>query len=221
MDKLLNKPMSLIPSYEYPSESWGNRLAQTFNRTTESEYAEPVLDLVKAMQSIESMAVRLTSNPEHRDEYFAPPLPKTLDPSLAAEYQDYFRLLYFVNKEVGKYVVTRYFPSGAGPFGWNNLWKHPQPSKEVSPSKSWQCEAVDVVLELARRGDLSKLRQCSMCERWFYANAKHQSFCTANCRVRRFAKSPEVKQKRRRYMARYRQQLRLRAVKARSRRRRK
>lgn len=52
---------------------------------------------------------------------------------------------------------------------------------------------------------IENFRQCKECDRWFFALAEHQSYCTDSCRKRHASQSDEFKEKRRLYMLRYRQ----------------
>jgi len=65
----------------------------------------------------------------------------------------------------------------------------------------WERWAVGTLLNLAKKPEgLSRLRRCSECSHWFYANRPHQQFCGEPCRRRHTAQSPEFKEKRAAYM---------------------
>jgi len=65
----------------------------------------------------------------------------------------------------------------------------------------WERWAVGKLLNLARKpGQLSRLRRCSECLQWFYANRPHQQFCGVSCRRRHTAQDPEFKERRATYM---------------------
>ena len=67
-----------------------------------------------------------------------------------------------------------------------------------------------VILNLAmqdRSGGVwfSPLRQCDHCHNWSLQPRSRQRFCTRRCRQAHHSQSPEFKEKRRKYMAKYRQ----------------
>lgn len=65
----------------------------------------------------------------------------------------------------------------------------------------WERRQVGLLISLAKKpGELSRLRRCSECSQWFYANRSHQQFCGESCRRRHTAQDPEFKEKRARYM---------------------
>lgn len=65
--------------------------------------------------------------------------------------------------------------------------------------------ALQLILELARAGYLNRLRRCSCCNKWLYAQFRHQNYCSTRCQQKHYAQSPEWKVKRRNYMRAYRQ----------------
>lgn len=67
--------------------------------------------------------------------------------------------------------------------------------------------ALQTILDLFRAGYGNRLRRCSRCSEWFYAKVAHQSFCSIKCQQKLYAQSPKWKEKRRKYMQRYRQQM--------------
>jgi hypothetical protein len=52
--------------------------------------------------------------------------------------------------------------------------------------------------------ELDRFRRCDECGRWFFAVTAHQRYCSEKCRSRHISHSAEFKEKRRRYMKRYR-----------------
>jgi hypothetical protein len=61
-------------------------------------------------------------------------------------------------------------------------------------------------LNLASAGLIHRLRRCRQCTRWFYARVEDHFCCSAQCRERHFRTTPEGKEKRKKYMQRYRAQ---------------
>jgi len=66
--------------------------------------------------------------------------------------------------------------------------------------------AVQLILDFARAGQLSRLRRCSRCQKWFFAGFRHQTFCSTPCQQKHYTHSDEWRAKRREYMRGYRQQ---------------
>jgi hypothetical protein len=65
----------------------------------------------------------------------------------------------------------------------------------------WEHAILRVLLDrINYPGELSRIRRCSDCQNWFYAATSHQRFCGEACRRRYTARSPQFKEKRRRYM---------------------
>lgn len=66
--------------------------------------------------------------------------------------------------------------------------------------------ALQLILDFARAGQLNRLRRCNCCQRWLFAKFKHQNFCSTKCQQKHYSQSPEWKEKRRDYMRSYREQ---------------
>lgn len=66
--------------------------------------------------------------------------------------------------------------------------------------------AVWVLVNALTTGSIDRFRSCSECDRWFYALAEHQRYCSDTCRKKYASRSTEFKTKRRNYMRTYRQQ---------------
>jgi len=65
----------------------------------------------------------------------------------------------------------------------------------------WETWAVGTLLDVAKKpGELSRFRQCSECQQWFYAIRAHQQFCAESHRRRHTAQDPAFKEKRAIYM---------------------
>lgn len=56
------------------------------------------------------------------------------------------------------------------------------------------------LIRYMRTGGLWRLRQCKSCQKWLFAMAQHQQFCSAACRMRYIANSDDFREKRARYM---------------------
>jgi hypothetical protein len=64
-------------------------------------------------------------------------------------------------------------------------------------------DAVSYVLDLAPKGYVQRVRQCSECEKWFYARVKDQRFCSQRCQQKFHTTSEKGKARRREYMREY------------------
>lgn len=64
----------------------------------------------------------------------------------------------------------------------------------------WEPLLVSHLLKAVDKGEISRFRRCSECQKWFYAIRGHQHFCGDVCRRKHEAQSPAFKEKRARYM---------------------
>jgi hypothetical protein len=62
--------------------------------------------------------------------------------------------------------------------------------------------AIQIVLELATSGDLTRVRQCR-CNRWFLATTTKKVVCSDACRFNKYRERDEFKEQRRKYMREY------------------
>jgi hypothetical protein len=67
---------------------------------------------------------------------------------------------------------------------------------------AWRC--LETLVECANRGELGKFRECPMCKRWFFARTLDHKCCTARCRQRLYASTPEGRKKRAEDMRKFR-----------------
>ena len=66
---------------------------------------------------------------------------------------------------------------------------------------------LDMIVDLARVGHLSRLRRCNHCRKWLYAKFRHQVFCLQKCQQKNYTETEAFKAHRREYMnRRYREQ---------------
>jgi hypothetical protein len=68
----------------------------------------------------------------------------------------------------------------------------------------WENCFVNWALNLRASGDISLIRSCRNCRKWFYAITNHQAFCRGRCRQQHHSKDKSFKDQRRLYMRRYR-----------------
>jgi hypothetical protein len=67
-----------------------------------------------------------------------------------------------------------------------------------------EADVVLRILNLAAASDLDRVAQCEHCLKWLYAERSHKRFCSAECRLAEYAKSPKLKNYRKLYMRRHR-----------------
>lgn len=60
------------------------------------------------------------------------------------------------------------------------------------------------ILNLAAASEIERLKQCRSCSKWFYAERSHQRFCSEDCRLASYTRSPKYKNYRKQYMRRRR-----------------
>jgi hypothetical protein len=104
------------------------------------------------------------------------------------------------------------------PYVWHNslgrwmvIWR----TQSRTPRKTYRLRpgvldmddgaAIQLILDLARAGYLTRLRRCQCCRKWLYARFKHQGYCSTKCQQKHYSQSPDWKAKRRDYMRKYRQ----------------
>jgi hypothetical protein len=110
-----------------------------------------------------------------------------------------------------KLASRRFFPtvhhSARG--YWTVLWRVRSRSKKTpqpQQSNTWMTDSfvLQRIMDLARAGQLNRFRRCVQCQKWLYANFKHQNYCSTKCQQKHYSQSPEWKAKRRHYMRGYR-----------------
>jgi hypothetical protein len=73
-----------------------------------------------------------------------------------------------------------------------------------SSGDEWENGAVDAILWLLKENQLSRLKQCSCCKKWFYTLRDDQRFCCTACRQRDHSQGEAFKEQRKAYMRDYR-----------------
>lgn len=85
-------------------------------------------------------------------------------------------------------------PSNERTFSW----------RAATEQMEWENCFVFWLLNIRSDGDLSRVRTCRNCGRWFFAVAIHQTSCSNRCRQQFQSKNDDFKEKRRLYMRQYR-----------------
>ena len=67
-----------------------------------------------------------------------------------------------------------------------------------------EARLTNFILEILRDGWIQQFRICKECQRWYYAKAGHQVFCTLKCRQLFASRGLRFKARRREYMKHYR-----------------
>jgi hypothetical protein len=89
----------------------------------------------------------------------------------------------------------------------------PRVRRPADISFSWNCKTeradwensfVYWIFTLLKEGELSRIRSCRDCGKWFYAVTNHQAYCNNRCRQHQQATGRGFKEKRRLYMKKYR-----------------
>jgi hypothetical protein len=88
--------------------------------------------------------------------------------------------------------------------GWEELYRVPKKycdSVKNFGDLHWLPLAI---LKAATEGQISRIRECRFCQKWFLAKRVRQAYCSAGCRQQAFRATPEGKRKRAAYMRAYR-----------------
>jgi len=80
------------------------------------------------------------------------------------------------------------------------MGKPVRPEKAPATWEYMELHMVSYLLEALNKGEISRFRRCSECQKWFYAIRGHQHFCGDVCRRKHEAQNPAFKEKRRTYM---------------------
>lgn len=114
---------------------------------------------------------------------------------------------FVLNRELARY---RFLPFASPRWGgrWLLIWQiQPRARKKLILRRGVleldDGTALQMILDLARAGYLTRLRRCSHCRRWVYAKFRHQNFCSTKCQQKHYTQSEEWKAHRREYMRRY------------------
>ena len=110
---------------------------------------------------------------------------------------------------------------------WRQHWKALTRTSELPITVSAQgdtesysfCEedAVLRILELAKQGNLHRIRKCRYCGNWFFARVRHGNYCQRKCQQANFRTSEQFRAYRCKYMRQYRRDEISRDIRARER----
>ena len=95
---------------------------------------------------------------------------------------------------------------------WHTRWKsrvrHEERGIRVSAEGDTYSfseeDALLTILDLAKEGELGRVRKCRFCRKWFSARVRHQCFCARTCQQSNFRTSEIFRARRKLYMRDYR-----------------
>lgn len=151
-------------------------LLAPLNRAPQSRRSRKAIELVRALQAIER---------EEADYETAGPV--------RAPHSMYAR----ANEILSAY---RWIPSILPPPHEPNSFRW----KARTVHADWENSFVFWVLNQRANGNISLIRSCRNCQRWFYAVTNHQTYCIDTCRQQFHSRDDHFKEQRRLYMRRYR-----------------
>lgn len=95
-------------------------------------------------------------------------------------------------------LLTPWYDANEHPARWFVHWYSGRPGRR--PIRKFG--PLDMIFDLARAGQLNRLRHCSHCQEWLYARSRHQIFCSTKCQQKHFTATEAFKAHRREYMRR-------------------
>ncbi len=178
-----------------------------------------VASIVEAMRELEKIPNPIWGQTKQEREFphpmiierqgaFVPhPLLKKVSPQKYEQEMDVARRKSLINRELAKHRFLPYVaPLQHGQ--WLVMWriqKERRPAPDATLMVADDATALQMVLDIARAGQLNRLRRCQRCLKWLYAHYRHQNFCSTTCQQTLYRTSAEWRAKRRDYMRRYRQ----------------
>lgn len=107
-----------------------------------------------------------------------------------------------LNEVLVQYRFTPVIQSfGPAPFtiGWHRDWRG-EIEYGKPPYKHLAGQHLELILNIARAGELGRIRHCDQCQKWHYAMRSTQKFCSMKCQQKRYTQTEEFKAQRRAYM---------------------
>ncbi len=195
-------------------------LTQYLDRAAGDEESKQVLAILEDMLELEKLQspswgeaqqeIKILHTSTGKGELWRDPRLKSLVPEKFARQTEIEERKASINLRLRRY---RFAPMvhRSGDTQWAVIWQLQFRSKRQVKIKEGVFEindglALQRVLDLARAGYLNRLRRCSNCTKWLFANFRHQNYCSQGCQQKHYSQSPDWKRKRRDYMRRYRQQ---------------
>ncbi len=146
---------------------------------------------------------------ERRGTFVPNPLLKKISPQKYEQELEIARRKSTINHELAKYkFLPHVAPLQHGQ--WLVIWqiertreRHAEADEALMATDD--ATALQMILDIARAGQVNRLRRCQRCNKWLYAHYRHQNFCSKTCQETHYHTSAEWRAKRRDYMRRYRQ----------------
>ena len=117
------------------------------------------------------------------------------------------RRLNELNRDLRRYrfrpLVAPWYEANLHATRWVVHWYSGRPGRKALATFG----ALDLIVDLAQAGHLSRLRRCNHCRKWVYAKFRQQVFCSQKCQQKNYTQTEAFKAHRREYMNRwYREQ---------------
>jgi hypothetical protein len=103
-----------------------------------------------------------------------------------------------IQSQLGTVTWSPYLFPPSKKRGLQYIWA-PQGSARVEIS-----QYVGIIFNLAARGMLTRIRRCRNCEKWLLASRGIHRFCSVNCRVLYYRRTPQGRIRNKKYMQGYR-----------------
>jgi hypothetical protein len=88
--------------------------------------------------------------------------------------------------------------------GWEELYRVPAKYRDSIINFDDLHWLPLAILKAATGGQLSRIRECRYCQKWFLSKRARQAYCSPGCRQRAFRATPQGRKKRAAYMRAYR-----------------
>jgi hypothetical protein len=107
-----------------------------------------------------------------------------------------------LNEELARYRFTPVIQGfGEAPFtvAWHRDWRN-EIDHMKPPDRLWEGQNLELILNIARAGQLWRLRFCRQCQKWMFAMRSSQQFCSFKCQQKHYSQTDSFKANRRQYM---------------------
>jgi hypothetical protein len=129
-------------------------------------------------------------------------------PGAAEQTKSWIELAGKLNRKLARYSVYAQFTYARVEQHWIFLWRSAKRKyayvRPVDSARLSETEAALKVVDLARYGYVTRVRQCKCGKGWFFAKFKHQIFCSTKCQQTYFRTNAQFKAQRQVYMRNYR-----------------
>jgi hypothetical protein len=138
----------------------------------------------------------------HRGKWVPNPRLKRVAPKKYEEELEIANKEFLLGRELEKY---RFIPQ---PYrlGRRGFLLHWQVSKKGQPAlPRAEANVLELIVSLAGKQSLTRLRRCVHCQKWLYAHVIHRKYCSTKCQQLEHHSTEHWKEHRRNYMRNYRQ----------------